>query len=144
VNFIPFGAGQFQNGDKGKGLFFSASEAVTCGASGVIFSYLVLKYGLGGQVPPEEAGSVRRWQQVEIGAGSVCLALMAWGVVDSLMNYQATYRTATPDPSLLPPELRPQKSKPAKSASLATKPRSFLLLPTAHPNGGGLVISWEF
>ncbi len=142
VNFIPFGAGQFQNGDNGKGLFFSVSESLTCGASGVIFSYLILKYGLGGDVPPEEAGSVRRWQQVQVAAGTVCLGLMTWGVVDSLMNYESTYRT-TPDPSLLPPELRPPNKQQSKS-SREKRPKAFYLLPTAGPDGGGLVLSWEF
>jgi hypothetical protein len=129
INFIPFGAGQFQNGDQRKGLFFAITEGVTGAVSAGIWLYLVGEYGLPGKVPPEKAESALRLQQVEIGAGALCLGLMAWGVVDSLIHYQPSVKRA-PDESLLPPE---EKSKKTPSTSLLL-----------YPGGGGLSLTWEY
>jgi hypothetical protein len=132
INFIPFGAGQFQNGDNGKGLFFAISQGVTGGLSAGIWLYLVGEYGLPGKVPQEEATRALNLQRVEIVAGSVCLGLMAWGIVDSLLNYKPSVRQA-PDPELLEKYRKP-KPPPATS---------FRLEPTALPGGAGLTLTWE-
>ena len=133
INFIPFGAGQFQNGQNGKGLFFAASQGVTGGLSAGIWLYLVGEYGLPGKVPPgAEAERALLLQKIEIGAGAVCLGLMAWGIVDSLVNYKPSV-VGEPDESLLPPDLR-KKPPPASS---------FRLDPLALPRGAGLSLTWE-
>jgi tetratricopeptide (TPR) repeat protein len=134
INFIPFGAGQFQNEQRGKGLFFAVSEGITGGLSAGIWLYLVGEYGLPGKVPPEEADRARRLQEVEVVAGGLCLGLMAWGIVDSLLNYKPSVRQE-PDESLLPEKFR--KKKPAPPAS------SFRLEPTALPGGAGISLTWE-
>ena len=54
VNFIPFGAGQLQNGGRGKGFGFAIAEGVTGAASAGIWLYLVDRYP-DGRVPPEDA-----------------------------------------------------------------------------------------
>jgi len=131
VNYIPFGAGQFQNGDRRKGLFFAVSESVTGAVSAGIWLYLVGEYGLPGKVPPEKATTALRLQQIEIGVGGVCIGLMAWGIVDSLLHYKPSVR-GEPDESLLPPELRKANRK---------KPTTSLLL---YPDGGGLSLTWEY
>jgi hypothetical protein len=130
INFIPFGAGQFQNGDNGKGLFFAVSQGVTGGVSAGIWLYLVGEYGLPGKVPLEEANRARRLQEVEVVAGGLCLGLMAWGIIDSLLNYKPSVQQK-PDESLLPEKFR---KKP---------PTSFRLEPTALPGGAGLTLTWE-
>lgn len=122
INYIPFGAGQFQNGKRGKGLFFAASQGVTGGVSAGIWLYLVGEYGLPGKVPPEDARTARRLQQIEIGAGVVCLGLMAWGIVDSLLDYEP-YVRGRADKSLLD----------------LPRPSAMLL-----PDGGGLSFTWEY
>jgi hypothetical protein len=134
INFIPFGAGQFQNEQRGKGLFFAVSQGVTGGLSAGIWLYLVGEYGLPGKVPREEATRARNLQGVEIVAGGVCLGLMAWGIVDSLVNYKPSVRQE-PDESLLPEKYR--KKKPAPP------PTSFRLEPLALPGGAGLSLTWE-
>jgi hypothetical protein len=131
INFIPFGAGQFQNEQRGKGLFFAVSEGITGGLSAGIWLYLVGEYGLPGKVPPEEATRALNLQRVEIVAGGVCLGLMAWGIVDSLLNYKPSVRQE-PDPELLE---KYRKQKPPKT--------SFRLEPTALPGGAGLSLTWE-
>jgi len=128
INFIPFGAGQFQNGERRKGLFFAVTEGFTGAVSAGIWLYLVGEYGLPGKVDPARAESALRLQQVEIAAGGICLGLMAWGVIDSLLHYKPSVKRA-PDESLLPPEER----KKLPSTSL-------LVL----PGGGGLSLTWEY
>jgi tetratricopeptide (TPR) repeat protein len=130
VNFIPFGIGQLQNRQVGKGLLFASSQFVTGGASMGIWIYLVRKYGYGGNVPAADAAFARRLQQIEIGTGAACLGLMAWGIVDSVIHYQPRTQVSGDD-SLLPPA--------------AAKPRSSLrLAPALIENAGGFMIWGEF
>ena len=110
VNFIPFGAGQFQNGARAKGIFFSATEVTAGALSAGIWLYLVNQYGYNGRVPTADAHGVRTLQEVEIGAGAVCLGVMAWGVIDSLIHYKPRAQIEGDD-SLLPPDLRPRKQR---------------------------------
>lgn len=139
VNFLPFGAGQFQNGDQGKGLFFAASQGITGGISAGIWLYLVGEFGLPGKVEPDRIAFARRLQQIEIGAGSVCLGLMAWGVIDSLLNYEPSARVQA-DESLIPPDLRKAKPKPTTSR-LELRPE--LLVTPSGDAAPGLSLTWE-
>ncbi len=140
VNFIPFGAGQFQNGDRGKGIFFAASQGVTGAVSAGIWLYLVGEYGLPGQVPQEDGPFALRLQQVEIGAGALCLGLMAWGVIDSLLHYKPSVRVAA-DPSLLPDDVRRRTRTPAEPTTrLQLRP---LLVPDPEAPAAGLSLTWE-
>jgi tetratricopeptide (TPR) repeat protein len=59
VNFIPFGAGQFQNKQRARGVMFAAGEVLTGGVSLGVFLYLAGKYGLNAQVPVIEGQGVR-------------------------------------------------------------------------------------
>lgn len=139
VNFIPFGAGQFQNGDTKKALWFAASQGITGGASAAIFTYLWLQYGFGGKVPPDEAGFVRQLQQIEIATGGACLILMGWGIVDSLRNYEPTVQRK-PDESYLP------DAPAASSRGRGARPTitNFSLSPTLLPHGAGASLRLEF
>jgi len=158
TSFLPFGVGQFQNDQDRKGAFFFISQLVTGGASVGIFGFHVLKYGLNGAVPLDEASGVRQLQTIQVISGGVCLALMVWGIVDAQLNFQAKKLTRGIDKSLL--EQLQKMSDPDADTGDADntsdtdktvpkpkpkpKPISFKLLPTATPRGGGLVMSWEF
>ncbi|MBP6631485.1 MAG: hypothetical protein KBG28_16080 [Kofleriaceae bacterium] len=164
VNFVPFGAGQLQNGHRGKGLFFAASQGVTGAASAGIWLYLVSKYGFGGQVPPEDASDVRLLQQVEIGTGAVFLGLYVWSAIDAMVYYKPRAQIGGDD-SLLPEELRdldkptgpgpgaaPAPAPSRRGAELraprASRPSSTPLLgpsiaPLLGPSAAGLTLTWE-
>ncbi|HTM23047.1 MAG TPA: hypothetical protein VL172_21150, partial [Kofleriaceae bacterium] len=135
VNFIPFGAGQFQNGDEGWGLFFSVSEGVTGATSAILWAYQVLRWGF--PIAPEttDANTVTRIQQVQVTTGIACLALIGAGIIHALMNYQPTVQRK-PDESLLPDHLREKPAPPPK--------RSLLLLPTPDAHGASLQLTWRF
>ncbi|MBK9033291.1 MAG: hypothetical protein IPL61_18800 [Myxococcales bacterium] len=137
INFVPFGAGQFQNGQPGKAIAFAASQGVTGAVSAGIWLYLVGTYGINGVVPDEDNQFVRRLEAIEIGAGVACLGLMAWGIVDSLRHYQPSVQRK-PDESLLPPELRRKDPPPPKPTSRLE------LTPTLSPDGAGLSVRLQF
>jgi len=146
VNFVPFGAGQFQNRQPGKGILFAAAQGVTGGASAGVFLYLASKYGLvSTSVPFDEQLTVRRLQQVEVATGLAFLGLYAWSVVDSLRAYKPRQRVEGED-SLLPPELRDPRGAPTRPPP---KPKSSLrdrvhVHPVLVPHGGaGLGLSLE-
>ena len=87
LNFVPFGAGQFQNGERTKGALFGAAELATGATSFGIWAYLTAHYR-GRDIPAAEAGHVRTLQQTEIVTGACFLGLYAWGVVDALLGYE--------------------------------------------------------
>lgn len=139
VNFVPFGAGQFQNGNRTRGVLFATGQAVTFAASAGIWLYLVNQYGFNGRVPTEDAETARLLQQVEIGVGATFWALYGWSVVDALLHYKPRAQVQGDD-SLLPEDLRnlergPSNTKPQKRSWLG---------PTPMPGGLGLGLSGQF
>jgi hypothetical protein len=136
VNFVPFGAGQFQNGHTSKGVAFFVSEALLGGFSAGVFVYQWQRYGFRGSVPIQDLGREASLQRAQVITGGLCLAVMAWGIVDALIHFEPT-RVGTPDPSLLPEDFVP----PQPGANAATR---FHVAPTAHEGGAGLLFSWGF
>jgi tetratricopeptide (TPR) repeat protein len=143
VNFVPFGAGQFQNKQRVRGVLFAAGEGATGGISVGVFLYLASKYGLDAKVPVLDGPGVRRLQQVEIGTGIAFFALYAWGVVDSLLHYKPRVQIEGDDtllPSLrdLPPDTR-KRPAPKKTSVLDR----LHVTPMITPDGAGLGLTWE-
>jgi tetratricopeptide (TPR) repeat protein len=146
VNFIPFGAGQFQNGDRKKGLAFAAGQVITGGVSAGIWLYLVGEYGIGGAVPVDEVDRARRLQEIEVGAGIACLGLVAWGVVDSLLHYKPRVQVSGDD-SLLPGDVVPPAG-PARRPAPKQPPKppesSLRYTPVPLRGGAGATLTWDF
>ena len=98
---IPFGVGQFQNGDTRKGVFFLGADLVTFTTSVGIFAYLTNKYGIkSSSVPLEDGLRVRHLQQLEIGTGIAFWGLWIWGAIDAYHHYKPQVRVKL-DESLL-------------------------------------------
>ena len=105
VSFIPFGAGQFQNGQRGKGWAFLTTEAVLGAVSVGAFATNLAVYGLrpqrtcrwnvGDSVCPPEAvdhtdENRSRWlTRVQVASGALFLGTMAWGIIDAIYYYRA-------------------------------------------------------
>jgi hypothetical protein len=140
VNFVPFGAGQFQNKQPTRGILFAAGQGLTGGISLGVFIYLAGRYGFNATVPLDEAPGARQLQQVEIGAGIAFYALYAWGVVDALWNYKPRVQIEGDD-SLLPalPETPDAKKRPPRS-SLRDR---LHFAPMIAPGGAGIGLTWE-
>jgi tetratricopeptide (TPR) repeat protein len=141
VNLMPFGAGQFQNGDTKKGIFFAATEGLAAGTSITIFLYLVNKYGYGGQVPGDDAADVRRLQQIAIGADIVFYGVAFWGVIDAIRHHK---KNVVLDPSSIDPDLLAPDQKTKRKPKNGDKPSSFYIHPIPIPDGAGAAITWEF
>ena len=142
VNFVPFGAGQLQNGQRGTGVFFATTQGATAAASAGIWLYLVGTYGFGGRVPPDEAAGVLRLEQIEVVAGSAFIGLYIWGFIDSLAHYKPRAQVEGDD-DLLPEDMRPAKAtgnKPSAGTPLLRP----LVAPMFTPSGSGLAAVWEF
>lgn len=145
-NFVPFGAGQFQNRTPIRGIVFAATQTVTLATSIGTWFYLINTYGLNARVSREQGISVLRLQRIEVGSGIAFFALYVGGVVDSLLNYKPRVQTEA-DETFLPPELKQPSgpARPPKKTSLRDRIHlTPLVAPTAEGSIGlGLGIGWE-
>jgi len=123
VSFIPFGAGQFQNGERGKGWAFFAAES---GLAALSVVAVVTKNTLFGfhprrgctvaatspmappsGCPPEavdhsDEDLSRNLTRLQVGSGILFFATAIWGVVDAVRGYRdISFR---PEPSPKPGE----------------------------------------
>jgi tetratricopeptide (TPR) repeat protein len=139
-NFLPFGLGQFQNGEQTKGYLFAAGQGLAVSGSFGLWLYLARKYGVNCPhcVTLEDADSVRHMQEVQVGLGILAIGLYGWSVIDAVRHYKAQVRL---DDSQLPPELiRDLDKKPRKKTSLRDR---IHVGPMLTPNGAGIGIGWE-
>jgi tetratricopeptide (TPR) repeat protein len=142
-NFVPFGTGQFQNGDTPKGVAFAAGEGLTFATSIAIWGYLVNTYGISNHnlnISRDEAVTIHNLQVAEVGTGIAFFTLYVWGVIDAYRHYQPQVRVKADD-SLLPPNLRNlDPPKPPKKTSLLDRMH---VVPIVTPNGAGIGVGWE-
>jgi tetratricopeptide (TPR) repeat protein len=146
LNFVPFGTGQFQNGQRGKGMAFAISQGVLAGGSIGLASYQVIRYGLSGKVPREEVDAVRRIQVLQVAAGAAFYGLWVWSVVDALANYEPAVRREL-DPATqeeLEKLYREEEREPAPTRAPASREGGAHLLPLLGPDAAGAALSWEF
>jgi tetratricopeptide (TPR) repeat protein len=115
VNFIPFGAGQFQQGRTAWGVAFAVSEGVLAAVS--IISYFALGAlfepytytwtdrltadGSGNfsvtvnRIPPSRQTEADVWRGLKLSSGIGFYALWALGIVDALFHHEPTTVTET-------------------------------------------------
>jgi hypothetical protein len=111
VSFLPFGAGQFQNGQRRKGWLFLGAEALLGGVSVAAFVTNFALYGIAPHrrctvaQPTDANGLFERCPDADIDrtdenrstnllrtqvvTGALFYAVAIWGVVDALRNYQS-------------------------------------------------------
>jgi tetratricopeptide (TPR) repeat protein len=115
VNFLPFGAGQYQNDQPVKGTLFLTSEIVALGIN--IAAYFVsdsLK-GPDGAYSPGSAKLAREWRVAQYVSLGVLAALMIGGTVDAALNYEE-YTTIAVEPDEQPqtqPDVESQRQPDA-------------------------------
>lgn len=140
-NFIPFGAGQFQNKQSTKAWFLAAGQGLTLATSVGAWLYLATKYGLEARVPLDDAATVRRIQQLEIGTGIAFFALYLYGVIDGIRHYQPTIRVKG-DGSIRDLIDHDQLAPPPPKQPTSLRDRLHLA-PLLSPTGVGLGLSLE-
>jgi hypothetical protein len=111
VNFVPFGAGQFQNGQRKKGWMFLGAEAALGGTSVAAFVTNFALYGVAPHrrctvtLPGDANGSPQRCPAMNIDrsdeelstnllraqviTGGLFFAVAIWGVIDALRHYES-------------------------------------------------------
>jgi hypothetical protein len=116
LNFVPFGAGQFQNGHRTKGWMFLTSEAALAGISVGAFAANLALYGLsprhgcleqqpvGGECPDaliDRSGeNTSRWlTRLQLASGGLFYAVAIWGIVDAIRHYQRDVMLARSAPA---------------------------------------------
>ena len=140
-NFVPFGAGQFQNQDRTKGLLLATGEGLTFAASVGSWLYLVNKYGINCPhcVAANDRNTVLNLQQLEIGAGVAFFLFYAVGVYDAMRHYKSEERVKD-DGSALPDLHDLEKPSTKKKTSLLDH---LHVAPMITPQGVGVGIGWE-
>jgi hypothetical protein len=131
VNFVPFGAGQFQEGRVGVGAGFAIAEGVLAIASIVGYfvygslitsrtiqvdtfpgtSQTIVQTG----IPASRANEAQTWRVVKVTSGIGFYAVYVAGVLDALLHYQAEVVTThvetlsspatTPSPGVVVPRV---------------------------------------
>ena len=114
VNFIPFGAGQFQNGQRGKGWAFLVAEATLAAVSVAAFSTNFALYGARPKrtckfdtgATPCPPGDIDHTDEdrshwlvgTQVASGAAFFAAVAWGLADALYYYRPETPLASPGP----------------------------------------------
>lgn len=104
VNFVPFGAGQFQNGQRKKAWAFLFAESVLGSASVGAFATNLALYGFrpqrtcrvdsGAAACPSDLidhtqENRSRWlYRVQLASGAMFFGAIAWGILDALYYYE--------------------------------------------------------
>lgn len=135
-NLIPFGVGQFQNNQRGKGIFFAATEIGLGATSFVIWTYLRSRYP-DGKVPLPEVDTARNLQIFQITSASLCIGAMAWGIVDGFVNYSEEPRALTEEEKREYIDQLMEEERDEKESALR-------FTPMITPDGAGAALSWEF
>lgn len=138
VNFLPFGAGQFQNGQRRKGWGFllgeSALATVSVGAFATNFAVYGFRPRRGCAKPAMEAGGPcvadyrdqhrsEALTSVQLVSGGLFFAVAAWGIADAILNYVPEVpvdpNTRSPRPSSAQLRLTPVLDRKTVGAGLA-------------------------
>ncbi len=114
--FLPFGVGQFQNGQRAKGWLFLGSEAVLAGVSMAAFTTNFALYGFRPVIRCEEADPTTRGPgcspgyrpspdqgrsqlllKVQLVSGALFFAAAIWGVTDAVLHFQPEVELIAPE-----------------------------------------------
>jgi hypothetical protein len=151
VNFVPFGAGQFQQGRSSLGIVFAASEGALAVTSVIAyFAYealfetdtvelddvltetgkatVTVRY-----IPTSRATQADAWRLLKIGSAAGFYSVYALGVADALYHHDDQVVTTTIEERPAPP------STPARDSGPSAQLRLF---PTSGGLGAGLTLTF--
>jgi hypothetical protein len=127
VNYLPFGAGQFQNDEPAAGALFAAGQGV--GLAAHITGFIVIeslrqpdtgKFTTDGS--PSDYDRARAWRGAQIAGLSLFGGLWLWSVIDALVKYEPRdVRIRTLDEP--PPELRDSPEAERGQTRRSTSPK---------------------
>jgi hypothetical protein len=159
VNLIPFGAGQFQNGQRGKGWAFLGVEAALGAVSLGTFITNFWLYGASHQrrcldastggdttgvahncmnIDHSEEDLSRNLTRLQVISGGLFFVTAAWGIVDALRNFQPMVRFDGE------PLRTGGATSPSDTSARASTGARLRLGPVPIPRGSGLGIALTF
>ena len=138
VNFVPFGVGQFQNGERAKGYAFLGSQFVLGATSLALWAALQIQYDSGKLKVPvpllpdgtEDHSAKFRADAMgvtSVVAGGLFWVDVGWGIIDAIIHYKALVPVADPN----------------APASRTPPPPPRATLGPFTPNGGGFGLSLQ-
>lgn len=155
INFIPFGAGQFQQGREAPAVAFAVSEGVLAATS--VISYFAYGSLFEQRQLPDAPGAVetgipmnrqieaRNWRLLKIGSAIGFYVLWAGGVADSLYHHQDQVVTTSfvpgPATDATPPGAAPSASRSPSHLSPSLSPAPELWFDS---HGGGASLTLRF
>lgn len=103
ASFMPFGIGQFENGEKTKGVLFMTGQAITLGTN--IGAYLAIEYmrKADGRFSQDDAKKARTLRIVQYAGLGAFAALMVIGIIDSQVNFKQEEKMIKVGPCPSPP-----------------------------------------
>lgn len=130
--FVPFGVGQFQNGDTAKGVVFLVTETLALATN--IASYFIIDSLRedDGFIAPQNIDRARSFEIVLYASLGTLAALVVGGTVDALVFYEPQVESIRP---LVPP--------PATEDDDAPK-ATWHIVPTVNDDGMGLGMALQF
>jgi hypothetical protein len=157
INFLPFGAGQFQNGQRRKGWTFLGVESALGAVSVAAFSTNFALFGFKPQrrcLDPETPGTTgvarpcmnidhsqeslsRELFGVQLVSGGLFLAVAAWGIIDAIRSFR-------PQVPIVPGDAEPPRAgagTPSAKTGLRLRPAPY---PYPLAGGSGLGLEWRF
>jgi hypothetical protein len=155
VNFVPFGAGQFQNGQRGKAWAFLGIEAALGAVSLGAFVTNFALYGASHQrrcldaptsgdttgvthncmkIDQSEEDLSRNLTRLQVISGGLFFVTAAWGIIDALRNFQPAVSA----------DAEPPRTGTAASRENASPAARLRVGPLPIPRGSGLGVAWTF
>ncbi|PIV98093.1 MAG: hypothetical protein COW42_16650 [Deltaproteobacteria bacterium CG17_big_fil_post_rev_8_21_14_2_50_63_7] len=127
INFLPFGAGQFQNDELALGMTFLTLEVVTATAS--LLGYFAIEYIRGAtfEFTAKERAVAENWQTLQLASAGAFYVLYVTGVVLALTTYEPSRRSFLP----------PTTDKPEEGLS-------WFVTPAAEGAGASVLLQWPF
>lgn len=153
VNFLPFGAGQFQNEQRTKGWFFLGAEA---GLGAISLGAFVANFMIYGASPERgcgkrddkgvcmpdsidhsKEGTSRNITRVQVISGAAFFGVVLWGIVDAVRNFRAEVPL---DESYIPASSAPAATPPKAT----TPPSAWQISPLIGPLAQGGAFTFTF
>ncbi|MCA9540039.1 MAG: hypothetical protein KC620_14175 [Myxococcales bacterium] len=85
---LPFGIGQFQNGDDALGYTFLSTEVVAIGLSGFFFLAVEDLRQTDGRFARSDVARAENYQTAQLISGGIALGLMVTGIAHALLTYE--------------------------------------------------------
>jgi hypothetical protein len=132
INFIPFGAGQFQNGERRKGWTFLVSESALAAVSVASLTANFALYGarphraclprpmpaLGEcEIDHTDEDRSRLLTRMQVASGALFFAVAAWGIADAILHFKPEVEAPAGQPPAASAQLKLQLAPVALSST---------------------------